>query len=171
MQDPQTPQLAEADVEAALISLISARLASAGVARCTVTGSWSQVPGGEVKGEERPADEIAVAVAVGAPQWDAYLSPVCTIPAAIAITVRREVAPTGAALAAAVAPVAAMLNNLQADVTAVDDLSTATFTADGVRVDGGEPPAFMPQANVWRVARSLSIRGIIAAKEEETPTT
>ena len=171
MQDPQTPQLAEAQVEAALVELISERLTSAGVKGCTVTGSWSHVPDGEVKGEDKPADKITIAVAVGAPQWDEYLNPACAIPAAIAIVVRREIAPTGAALVATVAPIAAMLNKLQADVTAVDALSTPMFGADGVRVDGGQPPAFMPQTNTWRITRSLSIRGIIAAEEEETPNT
>lgn len=128
----------------------------------TFTGAWAQVAEGEVKGEEKPADSIAVAVAVSAPQWDDYLSPVLSIPVSVAVAVRRETSPTGAALAAVCAPLSNLLRNFQQDIDATtENFLTASFVCNGFRFNGGPPPVFNKASGAWTFTRQFTLRGTV----------
>lgn len=129
----------------------------------SVTGPWQISAEGTVKGEETPAKRISIGVAVSAPVWDAYLVPSCSISVALSIVVRQEVSPTAADLARVCDPVTRLLLSLQLNAEAVDGLlSSPSFSADGVRLDGGQPPVFDSSANTWRVVRSFTVRGVAA---------
>ena len=108
---------------------------------------------------------VAAPVAASPPQYDAFTVPSCSIAVGIAVEIRRETAPDGAALAAVVEPIAAVLNGLQADVENVAALSSESFDADGARLDGGQPPMFDATANAWRIVRPLTIRGVVKNPE------
>ena len=154
----------EKELEDAIIALLSARLEGtqsipSGI---LVTGSWSQVPDGDAKGTEKPEHSVVIAVAVGAPEWDQYLSPICSIPVALTVSVRHELAPTGAELSAVMQPISTILMGLQADVTNVDEISCESFQADGVRLDGGSAPRFDRETNIWTLTRSFIVRGTVA---------
>ena len=126
-----------------------------------IVGAYEAAEAGEVKGEETAADGIVVGIAVGAPAWDAYLVPSCSMPVALSVAVRREVAPTGDALEKVMAPISNLLMQLQHDATAVDRLLTSEeFQADGVRVDGGPPPSYSSAKHAWTVARTFTVRGV-----------
>lgn len=129
----------------------------------TVISSWGTANTGEVKGELEKSDAAVISISVGAPEYDQYTVPSCTIPVGIVVEIRREAAPTGAALLTVMEPIADVLNELQEDVSSVEALTVAGFEADGVRLDGGSAPVFDKQLNAWRVIRSLSVRGRIVA--------
>lgn len=148
--------LVERDLEDKIVALLRERLTGV-----RVESSWGHSPEGEVKGEDSPEDSVVVAVAVGAPAWDAYLEPCCSIPVALAITVRRETAPDAARLAEVAEPIANLLLALQMDVESVGPLSSENFSADGVRVEGGSAPTFSASANVWHISRAFTVRGVI----------
>ena len=148
--------LIEKDIEESVAALLRSRLHSVRIGT-----TWEQSPAGEVKGEEHVEDDAVIAVAASAPQWDAWLVPACTVAVALAVSVRREVAPDAAALAAIMEPISNLLIALQLDVAACEPLSSQNFSCDGVRSDGGPPPTFVDKSNVWRVARSLTLRGVV----------
>lgn len=152
----------EKNLEDAIVNML--RDALPGV---RVESSWGQVPEGEEKGVETPDDGVAIAVAVGAPEWDRYLVPSCSLPVALAVTVRRETAPDAAALSRVMAPIANMLFELQSNVAATWPLSIPGFNCGGVRVDGGTPPAYSAASGIWRMTRSFTVRGVMSAPEEE----
>ena len=140
-------------IDRAIEEKVVAALAAALLPRdgVKIVGAYEAAEAGEVKGEENPEDGVVVAVAVGAPAWDRYLVPSCSVPVALALTVRREVT-----------PIANLLIELQRDATAVDRLlSCDEFTADGVRVDGGTPPRFARATNVWTIERTFVVRGVL----------
>ena len=151
----------EKEIEDKVIEALSAALATMDTPP-RVVGTWSQSAAGEVKGEETPADAIVVGVAVGAPQWDTYCVPSCSVPVGLSVAIRRETAPDGVALERVYAPIAAFIFALQCDADAAAALSTESFSVDGARVDGGPPPSFVQASSVWRIARSFNLRGIIA---------
>ena len=148
--------LVEKDLEDSVATLLRDRLPGV-----RVVTSWSQADDGTVKGVETPSDSILIAVAAGAPTWDAYLVPSCSIPVALAITIRRETAPDAAALATVMEPIANLLLAMQLDVDACEPLTSVNFSADGVRLDGGDPPQYNSTSAVWRVSRSFTVRGVI----------
>ena len=151
-------------IDRALEEKVAAAVAAALLPRdgVKIVGAYEAAEAGEVKGEEKPEDGVVVAVAVGAPAWDTYLVPSCSVPVALALTVRREVAPTGDALEELMTPIASLLIELQRDATAVARLlSCDEFTADGVRVDGGTPPRFARATNVWTIERTFTVRGVL----------
>ena len=152
-------ELVESEIESAVAALF------ADIPGVKVITSWGAASAGEVKGELAPADVATVSVAVGAPQYDQYTVPTCSLPCGVVVAVRREAAPTGAKLAQAMEPIAAVLNRLQRDYSAANALSTEGFTADGVRLDGGDAPTFDKNLNVWRITRAFTVRGIIADPE------
>lgn len=145
----------ESEVEKRVIALLAAAFEDVDGVR--IEGAWQTAAEGEVKGEESPTDRVVVGVAVGAPSFDTYQTPTAEIPVALAIVVRRELAPTADALAETVGRVSDVLLRLQVD--APDALSSARFRADGVRLDAGEPPVFNVARNVWSVARSFTVKG------------
>lgn len=149
-------------VEKELENKIVATLAAALGGKYTVVGSWGVSPDGTVKGEETPADKVAIAVAVGAPQWDKYLVPSCSMPVAISVAIRREVAPTAAELETVMSPISDFLMDLQLDFDAANALSTDHFSSDGAQLNGGPPPAFSEATNIWRITRSFTVRGVPA---------
>ena len=147
----------EKDIEDKLVAALST------IDGVSVTGPWQLSDEGTVKGEETPANRISIGVAVSAPVWDAYLVPTCSISVALSIVVRREVSPTAADLARVCDPITRLLLSLQLNIETVDELlSTSSFSADGVRLDGGQPPVFDSSANTWRVVRSFTVRGVAA---------
>jgi len=147
-------------VEKELEEKIVATLAAAFGDKYHVVGAWGVSPDGTVKGEETPADKVAIAVAVGAPQWDKYLVPSCTMPVALSVAIRREVAPTAAELETVMSPISDFLMDLQLDVSAAEALSSEHFTSDGAQVNGGPPPVFSEKTNIWRVTRTFNVRGV-----------
>ena len=150
-------------IDRAIEEKVVAALAAALLPRngVKIVGAYEAAEAGEVKGEEKPEDGVVVAVAVGAPAWDTYLVPSCSVPVALALTVRREVAPTGDALEQVMAPISNLLMQLQHDATAVDRLLTSEeFQADGVRVDGGPPPSYSSAKHAWTVVRTFTVRGV-----------
>lgn len=152
-------QLVEYEIESSLASVFAT------IPGAKVITSWGAAEQGEVKGELMPADTVTLSIAVGAPQYDQYTVPACSLPVALVVGIRREAAPTGAKLAEVLEPVASVLNTLQRDYSAVNALSTPGFTADGVRLDGGTAPEFDKTLNIWRVTRAFTIRGVIADPE------
>lgn len=147
--------LIESEIEAAIIAKLKTALE--GVPGVRIEGAWQAAADGEVKGEENPSDRVIVGVAVGAPSYETYLTPMAEIPVALAVVVRRELAPTAAEVAEVMAPIARVLLGYQFDEP--DGLSTDHFRADGVRLDPGEPPAYVAARKVWRVTRSFSVKG------------
>jgi len=139
---------------------IVATLATALGGNYHITGAWGVSPDGTVKGEETPADKVAIAVAVGAPAWDTYLVPSCTMPVALSVAIRREVAPTAAELETVMSPISDFLMDLQLDFDAANALSSTHFSCDGVQVNGGPPPVFSEKTNIWRVTRTFNVRGV-----------
>ena len=147
--------LVEKDLEQSIAALF------ANIQGAKIITAWGSVPQGEVKDELTPAAGVVISIAAAPPQYDAFTVPSCSIAVAVVVEIRRETAPDGAALAAAIEPIAAVLNGLQANVENVAALSSESFDADGARLDGGQPPTFVTTANVWRVVRSFTIRGVV----------
>lgn len=145
----------EAEIEAAVVAKLKDALA--GVQGVRIEGAWQTTAEGEVKGEENPSDRVIVGVAVGAPSYETYQTPTAEISVALAVVVRRELAPTAAEVAAVMEPISRVLLGYQLDEP--DGLSTNHFRADGVRLDSGEPPAYVAARKVWRVTRSFSVKG------------
>jgi hypothetical protein len=157
--------LIDKQLEEKVIEMLRAKLASLSPVR--FSGAWSYVPAGSVKGEETPEDSISIGVAVGAPVWDQYTVPTCSMPVALAVVIRRETAPDGAALAGIAESIADALQDLQLDAEAVSrSLTSENFDANGVRLDGGPAPTFVRTTNVWRFTRSFTVRGVVHKSEE-----
>lgn len=156
--------LVEKALEESLGVLISERLSEVDALVDTsirITTAWSHSPDGEEHAVEQPSDEVTIAIAAGAPQWDEYLVPSCSIPVALAVSIRRECAPDAKAVAQIMEPIANIILALQLDVAAVEPLSSENFSADGVRADGGNAPTLDTSTNTWRITRSLIVRGVI----------
>jgi len=159
--------LVEKQLEEKTIALLHETLAGIGTQSIRIEGSWAFVPDGEVKGVETPGTAISIGVAVGAPKWTRYTVPDCEMPVAFSVAVRREKAPTGAALSAIAERIADMLIKLQLEHDEVSSrLTTENFNADGVMLDGGPAPTFAESKNIWRITRSFTVRGVVHKSSE-----
>ena len=147
----------EMEIEEKVLAILQAAITGV-----KVTSSWQQLDEGEVKGEEKPDDTVVVAVAASAPEWDGYLNPVCSIAVTITVAVRREIAPTGAALAAVAAPIAAFVVKHQQDVSLADDFTTESFRCDGFLATGGTPLMFTATTGIWTFTRQFTLRGTVS---------
>ena len=145
----------EKEIEDKICALV--REALGGVDGVKVEGAWSQYAAGEVKGEVATADHAVVAVATGSPQFESFTMTNADIPVALAVAVRREIAPDGAALCNICAPLSALLLRWQGGD--VQELSTDNFRVDGVRLDSGDAPVFSPDNDVWTMERAFTVRG------------
>ena len=159
--------LIEKQLEEKTIELLRETLAGIDIRSIRIDGSWAFVPDGEVKGVETSDTTISIGVAVGAPKWTRYTVPDCEMPVAFSVAVRRETAPTGAALSAIAERIADMLLTLQLECDEVSRrLTTDNFDADGVMLDGGPAPTFAASSNIWRITRSFTVRGVVHKSSE-----
>lgn len=131
-------------------------------------GALSTAAEGAIKGIETCDAKAFMAVAVSAPAYAAYLAPNCEFAVSLALTVRRETSPNGAALVAFLEPISNTLMRLQADAEYVRSaLSSEHFCADGVLLEGGQGPIFDKDSNSWTITRQFSLKGIITFEEDE----
>jgi len=154
-------RLIEQDVEAKIIEVFEALDGMpAGV---SIEGAWQPSATGEVKGlETEGGGSCRIAVAVGAPSWANWTVMSADLPVAIALSVRRDLAPTAAEVAQVLAPIAAKLIEWQMDDGAeslIAELSTETFEICGIQLEPGEPPEYDAKRHAWFVTRSFALKG------------
>lgn len=155
--------LVEKEIESKIATLLSEKFESLNISNYRIGTSWEAAL--EVKGEESPDDKAIVTIAAASPRWDSYLDPCSSIPVTIAIVVRRETSPDGALLLEITEGVARFLIALQLDVSVANLLSGDSYSAHGVLVENGAPPAFNKHENIWSVTRSFTVRGTVEFSE------
>lgn len=126
--------IAEKTIESAII----AKLNSLGFSSAWITGGWQSCAVGDTKVE--PKDALCVIDVTAKPRsYDTYMTPACEISVDIAMSIRDELAPNGAAVAAYAEPLFNLLQSWQMSLaTARTDLAITDFVVAGVRLDGGD---------------------------------
>lgn len=145
----------EKETEEKICALIRARISR--IEGVKVCGAWSEAAAGQEKGKVDSPDHVVVAVAAGSLYFETFTVTTGDMPVAITVAVRQETAPDGEKLLDVLGPIADLLIEWQGGK--IDELSTENFRVDGVRLDSGDPPFFLPDANVWRLDRILTVRG------------
>ena len=150
--------IVEAEIEEKIAGLFAAALDEAGLQKPRTELSWGVADPGDVKGRG-DASGVILSVAVGIRTYPEYVSPQFDLPCAAVLTVRRDVCPTGAALADYIEPVLEMLHDWQTDIDLFcDDLAGTSFRPAGFNLTGGER---QQTESVWIVSFSFTLRGVV----------
>lgn len=150
----------EKDIEARIIAAIAAL----NLPGLDIRGAWQSVDAGNVKGEESADAPAALAVAVSPRAFETFGICVATMEVALALSVRADLCPTGAALETYAAPIAAMLDDLNINMDIDHDCGMAVdgFKPKSVQVSGGSGPVFDRDAGAWAVTWNFTLRGHVA---------
>ena len=148
-------------IEQSLEQAVVAKIAALKLAALKVDGTLAPAADGEVKGTEG-ADFAAFAkVSASLGAFETFSHSKADVAVKIALSVRVELAPDGAALAEYTEPLQTLLDEWQLSIECVhDDLSVEGFRPVGVRVDGGDI-SLDREAGVWRVEQTFTVRGIV----------
>ena len=148
----------EKSIEANIIAAIQAL----GLTGLVVRGAWQAAAEGEVKDTE-DSSPAALAVAVSPRSFETFGFGICSMDVTLALVVRIDLCPTGAALETFVDPIANLLQkwNLTLDCTNDCNLGTDGFTPGGLQMSGGSGPETDREACVWSVAFNFTIRGTV----------
>ena len=150
--------IVEAEIEEKIAGLFADALDEAGLLKPRTELSWGVADPGDVKGRG-DASDVILSVAVGVRTYPEYVSPQFDLPCAAVLTVRRDVCPTGAALADYIEPILELLHVWQADIDAVCDAFAGTaFRPAGFNLTGGDR---MQTESVWNVSFSFTLRGVV----------
>lgn len=149
----------EAELEDKILSVMRQALEGMDV---SFEGSWAESREGEVKGEESAEGAALLSVAVGALAYESFLTPIADLQVALVLSVRREFCPNAAELRAYFGAIEKKLVAWQMKAEkCCTELSSAHFRVDGIRLDPGDAPVFVPGAGVWRLTRPFAVRGVV----------
>jgi len=147
-------------IEKAIETAVIAKINSLGLASAWITGGWQSAPIGSTKTES--ANALCVIDVNAKPRsYDNYLAPSCEVSVDIEMSIRDELAPTGAEVASYAEPIFNLLQSWQMSLaTARTDLPIANFTIAGTRLDGGDVTR---DDNTSRsiITQSVTIKGVI----------
>lgn len=158
----------EKSIEANIISAIQAL----NLTDLTVSGAWQAENEGEVKGTEE-SSPAALAVAVAPRSFETFGFGICSMEVAIALTVRTDLCPTGAALETYVDPVANLLQTWNLTMDCAHPCGMAVegkFEPGGLQMSGGSGPDLDSEAGVWSITFNLTLRGTLLDAPTETAT-
>lgn len=130
-----------------------------------ILGVWDVAQQGEVKGLG-DASTCVLALNVGIRQYASFCEPQADFPCVAVLSVRREAAPTGAALADLMEPFMNLMHVWNADCDRMcDDLATDTFSPGGFELTGGN---LLQNEDCWTVNIDFILRGIVNASESNS---
>ena len=151
-------------IEKDLERAVMARVVAAVPGTVQVSGMWQPSAAGAVKGVERAEATAYVSVAVAPRSHETFATPKADFPVAVALEVRQELCPDGAALADFTERIFAVLEGWQMSLPAMQaDLTVPGFSPVGLRLDGGNV-AFSDAARAWTVTQSFTVRGVVMTK-------
>jgi len=154
--------IAEMEIEEKLKAQFGAALAStATLPSLRTVGVWDVMNDGEVK--SCGGNEAAtIAVAVGIRNYDTFQTPTANFACSLALAVRRDACPTGAAIADLIEPLLAKIHGWNADEDSVyDDLTTEHFFPAGFQLVGGPGPVYENASGCWTISIDFNIKGRI----------
>lgn len=150
--------ITEAEIEAAIADKIASAFEAAS-AQPRIVGSWNVEDEGRVKGQGDASPSV-IAVAVGIRAYDSFCSPQADFNCSAVLSIRRDACPTGAKLANDIEPLLGLIARWNEDVDHVcDDLTTATFSPAGFRLESG---ARQQTKDAWIVTLNFTLRGVIS---------
>lgn len=148
--------LLEKAIETAIIN----RLAQLPLTSAQITGGWQSAAVGTVKTEN--ADTLCQISVIAKPRsYETYLMPSCEVGVDIEVSIRDELAPTGAEVADYFEPIANLLQSWQRSIDTVrSDLVVSGFGIAGIRLDGGDT---LHDSSSSRsvITQSVTIKGVI----------
>lgn len=149
-------------IEKSIEANIIAAIAALDLPGLDIHGAWQAAAEGEVKDTE-DSSPAALAVAVSPRSFETFGFGICSMDVTLALVVRIDLCPTGAALETFVDPIANLLQkwNLTLDCTNDCNLGTDGFTPGGLQMSGGSGPETDREAGVWSVAFNFTIRGTV----------
>lgn len=151
-------------IEKDLERAVMARVGAAVPETVQVSGVWQPSAMGVVKGEEKAGAMAYATVAVAPRSHETFATPKADFAVAVALVVRQELCPDGAALADFTEHILAVLEGWQMSVSAMQaDLSVPGFAPCGLRLDGGNVK-FSDAARAWTVTQSFTVRGVVTTK-------
>lgn len=160
----------EKTIEANIIAAVEAL----GLPGLVVRGAWQPAAVGKVKGEETESSApAALAVAVAPRALEQFGFGICSMDVRLALAVRADLCPTGAAIETYAEPIADLLETWNATMDCDHDCGLAVagrFQPGGLQMTGGEGPTFDRQLAIWSVTFSFSLRGV-ATLQDITQTT
>lgn len=127
-----------------------------------IIGVWDVAEQGEVKGLG-DASTCVLAVNVGIRQYASFCEPQADFSCTAVLSIRREAAPTGAALADFIEPLMRLLHFWNADCDRMcNDLTTSTFNPGGFKLNAGN---LFQNEDCWTVNIDFILRGIVNVTE------
>lgn len=148
--------LTEREIENKLKEKFAALFSNAYAPR--IIGVWDVVEVGEVKGLG-DACTCLLALSVGIRQYASFCEPQADFPCAAVLSIRREAAPTGAALADLIEPLMNLIHVWNEDCDRMcEDLQTDTFNPGGFQLTGGN---YTQTEDSWIVNIDFILRGIV----------
>lgn len=133
-----------------------------------IIGVWDVAQQGEVKGLG-DASTCVLAVNVGIRQYASFCEPQADFICSTVISIRRDAAPTGAALADLIEPFMNLMHIWNEDCDRMcDDLTTDTFNPGGFQLTGG---SLLQNEDCWTVDVNFILRGIVHVIEDNSTTT
>ncbi len=149
--------MVERELEKAIIDAVAAL----GIEGVALTGAWQGAASGAVKGVESASARAVCAVSVRPRTYETFTTPRADFAASIALAVRREMCPDGAALSGIAGPILEMLDGWQKSIgTLRAALPVDRLGICGLRLDGGEV-AFDEGRGAWTVSQTFTIRGVV----------
>lgn len=157
----------EKEIESRIVGAVEA-LALPGL---KVRGAWQDVPEGEVKDVEGSDSPAALFVAASPRQFETFGLPICSMEVQLALVVRIERCPTGAALETYARPILSLLQSWSLGLSCSEDCGFAVeptadgegFAPGGVQLSTGEGPSHDASSATWSVAFSFTLRGVAVA--------
>ena len=133
----------------------------------SIIGAWDVTQPGEVKGRGDASTSV-IAVAVGLRNYASFCTPQADFPCTAVLSIRREAAPTGAALADFIEPLMNLMHVWNEDYDDVlSDLATNTFTPGGFQLADG---SLTQSSDGWIVNINFTLRGVVNVMKDTSIT-